>query len=117
MYNNLPLTNNYILSATNWWNTSRMLGSRSWVNSSVSRVVLYRSTCNKELEVVEMINSTNLFMMKHENLVEPSHSPEIPRTLEIHCICVAPHQMLGQDHDEPLEDDQEQVLLVSLSSF
>ena len=50
MYNNLPLTNNYILSATNWWNTSRMLGSRSWVNSSVSRVVLYRSTCSKELK-------------------------------------------------------------------
>ena len=36
----------YILSATNWWNTSRMFGSRSWVKSSVSRVVLYLSTCN-----------------------------------------------------------------------
>ena len=38
----------YILRATNWWNTSKMLGSRSWVNRSVSSVVLYFSTLKME---------------------------------------------------------------------
>ena len=34
----------HILRATNWWNTSRMFGSRSCVNSNVSSVELYLST-------------------------------------------------------------------------
>jgi len=36
----------HILSATNWWNTSRMFGSRSWVKRRVSKVELYLSTCS-----------------------------------------------------------------------
>ena len=44
------MINIYILRATNWWNTSRMLGSRSWVNSRVSRVVLYFSTYNRKTD-------------------------------------------------------------------
>ena len=35
----------HILRATNWWNTSRMFGSRSCVKSNVSSVELYLSTC------------------------------------------------------------------------
>jgi len=59
----------------------------------------------------------NLFMMQHEYLVQSAHSPLIPGTLEVHSIRVTPDQVLGQDHDEPLEDNQEQVLLVSLGSL
>ena len=35
----------HIRRATNWWNTSRMFGSRSCVKSNVSSVELYLSTC------------------------------------------------------------------------
>ena len=56
-------------------------------------------------------------MMQHEYLVQSAHSPLIPGTLEVHSIRVTPDQVLGQDHDEPLEDDEEQVLLVRLGGL
>ena len=40
----------YILRATNWWNTSKMFGSRSCVKSNVSSVELYLSTCKGKNE-------------------------------------------------------------------
>ena len=39
----------YILRATNWWNTSKMFGSRSCVKSNVSSVELYLSTCEGKI--------------------------------------------------------------------
>ena len=42
----------HILRATNWWNTSKMFGSRSWVKRSVSRVVLYFSTLKIECIII-----------------------------------------------------------------
>ena len=36
----------YNLRATNCWNTSKILGSKSWVKRRVSKVVLYFSTCS-----------------------------------------------------------------------
>ena len=42
----------HILRATNWWNTSKMFGSRSWVKRSVSRVVLYFSTLKIECVIM-----------------------------------------------------------------
>ena len=46
--------------------------------------------------------------------MKPAHRPIEPGCLKIHSISVAPHQVLRQDHDKPLEDDQEQVLLIRL---
>ena len=43
--------NLHILRATNWWNTSRMFGSRSCVKSNVSKVELYLSTCKTSDEI------------------------------------------------------------------
>ena len=47
----------HILSATNWWNTSRMFGSRSWVKSRVSKVELYLSTLEGKLAFDFLITS------------------------------------------------------------
>ena len=56
-------------------------------------------------------------MMEHKYLMQPANSPVEPRILEINLVCVTLHQMLRQDHDESLEYNQEQVLLVSLCSL
>ena len=53
-------------------------------------------------------------MMDHEDLVQPANGPEEPGRLEIHGVRVASDEMLGEDHDEPLEDDEEEILLVRL---
>ena len=64
-----------------------------------------------------IISNVDLLMMQHEDLVKSANSPLVPGSLEVHSVSVAPHQVLGQDHDEPLEDDEEQVLLISLGSL
>jgi len=56
----------------------------------------------------------NLFMVDHEDLVEPADCPLEPRRLEVDGVGVAPNQVLRENHDEPLKDDEEEVLLVGL---
>ena len=56
-------------------------------------------------------------MVQHKYLVKSPYGPLIPWTLEINRVRVTSHKMLGQNHDEPLEDDQEKVLLICLGSF
>ena len=53
-------------------------------------------------------------MMHHEDLMKPANGPHEPGRLEVHLVCVAADEMLGQDHDKALEDDEKQVLLVGL---
>jgi hypothetical protein len=54
-------------------------------------------------------------VVDHEYLMKTTDGPEEPGGLEVHGVCVAPHEVLGQDHNEPLEDDQEEILLIRLS--
>ena len=47
--------------------------------------------------------------------MKTTDGPEEPGGLEVHGVCVAPHEVLRQNHNEPLEDDQEEILLIRLS--
>ena len=56
-------------------------------------------------------------MMNHEYLMKSTNGPLEPWSLEVYSLGVAADKVLRQDHDEPLEDDEEQVLLVRLGSL
>lgn len=48
----------YDVRAVNWWNMSRMCGSRSWVKRRVSKVLLYFCTCSWCCNKERLVNKT-----------------------------------------------------------
>lgn len=52
-----------------------------------------------------------------ENLLQSTNCPSIPVRVEILAIRIASHQMLRQNHNETLENNQEETLLVDIGRF
>jgi len=66
------------------------------------------------LKPLQQQKTSDLLVVDHEYLMEAADGPEEPGRLEVDGVRVAPHQVLREDHDEPLEDDQKEILLVGL---
>lgn len=100
-----------------------MCESKSDVNNRVSNVLLYFCTCswcyggwNEDLDYLPKQNYS--FVVYHKkHLLQSADSPSVPIRIKISSICVASDKMFRQNHDESLEYNQKQPLLINISSF
>lgn len=59
----------------------------------------------------------HLFVVNEEDLAEPGDGAGVPVCVGVAGVGVAAHEVLRQDHDEALEHDEEQPLLVHVGRF
>lgn len=56
----------------------------------------------------------HLLVVHEKDLLQSTHRPPVPVRVKVPSVRVAAHQVLGQDHDEPLEHDEEESLLLQI---
>lgn len=67
-------------------------------------VLIINTISNQDLSIRDscLRNIEHINAYRHENLLETSHCPLVPESVEILAVGIAADDVLGQDHDEPL---------------